>query len=63
MSATLYNFTTYNNGIHGVEFSVVANVIADGFKIADNVENGFEIQEALGDWGETALKVCNNLMM
>lgn len=56
--ATFYNFTTYNNGIHGVEFSVVGHVIADGFKIADNVQSGFEITEALGDWEEAILQVC-----
>ena len=63
VNATLYNFTTYNNGIHGVEFSVVGNVIADGFKIADNVVTGFEIQETNGDWGEAILKVRIKLII
>ena len=56
-NATFYNFTTYNNGIHGVEFSVIGHVTVDNFKIADNVEMGFEIQEANGLWGEAVIKV------
>lgn len=56
-NATLYNFTTYSNGIHGVEFSVIGSVVADNFKIADNVENGFEIQEANVQWGAAVIKV------
>ena len=66
VNATLYNFTTYNNGIHGVEFSIVGHVIADNFKIADNVENGFEVQETTGvEWGEAVLKVyiyCHDIV-
>ena len=61
-NATFYNFTTYNNGIHGVEFSVIGHVTVDHFKIADNVEMGFEIQEANGLWGEAVIKV-NLLVM
>ena len=60
VNATLYNFTTYNNGIHGVEFSIIGNVIVDGFKIADNIQTGFEIQEAEVDWREAALQVCSS---
>ena len=57
LNVTLYNFTTYNNGIHGVEFSVIGHVSIENFKIADNVNNGFEIQEALGEWGGAVIKV------
>ncbi len=49
--ATLRDFTGYGNGIHGVELSVVGHVRLADFKIADNVENGIEIQETHGDWG------------
>lgn len=54
---TLYNFTTYSNGIHGVELSVIGHISIDNFKIADNVENGLEIQEAIGEWGGAVMKV------
>ena len=56
-NATLYNFTSYANGIHGVELSVVGNVRLVGFKIADNKANGIEIQETLGNWGGAYIKV------
>ena len=56
-NVTLYNFTTYNNGIHGVEFSVLGHVSVDNFKMADNVDNGIEIQEANGEWGGAVVKV------
>ena len=56
-NATLYDFTTYANGIHGVELSVVGNVRLVGFKIADNRDNGIEIQETLGEWGGPLIKV------
>lgn len=50
-TAKLYNFTSYNNGIHGVEFSIVGHVQIIGFKVSDNRDNGIEIQETIGDWG------------
>lgn len=56
-NATLYNFTSYANGIHGVEFSVVGNVRAVGFKLADNRDNGIEIQETRGVWGGATIQV------
>ena len=46
---TLYNLTSYANGIHGVEFSVIGNVQVDGFKLADNRDNGIEITETVGE--------------
>ena len=55
--ATLYNFTSYANGIHGLEFSVVGHVRIVGFKVADNVVNGIEIQETLGSWGGPMIQV------
>lgn len=56
-NATLYDFTTYANGIHGVELSVVGNVRLVGFKIADSRDNGIEIQETHGVWGGPLIKV------
>lgn len=55
--ATLYDFTTYGNGIHGVELSVVGHVRLSGFRVADNVVNGIEIQETLGEWGGPRIMV------
>ena len=60
--ARLYNFTTYSNGIHGVELSAVGHVQLIGFKAADNRDNGIEIQETLGDWGGPLIKVCTYLI-
>ena len=51
---TLYIFTSYNNG---VEFSKMGHVTVNNFKIADNVETEFEIQEANTDWGQVQIKV------
>ena len=45
----LYNLTSYANGIHGVEFSIIGNVQVDGFKLADNRDNGIEITETVGE--------------
>ena len=56
-TAKLYNLTTYNNGIHGVEFSVVGHIQIIGFKISDNRDNGIEIQETHGDWGGPLIAV------
>lgn len=50
-TATLYDFVSYGNGIHGLELSVVGHVRLVRFKVADNVQNGMEIQETLGTWG------------
>ena len=61
-TAKLYNFTTYNNGIHGLEFSVVGHVQIHGFKVADNRDNGIEIQETHGFWGGPLIKVRTLLM-
>ena len=61
LNVILYDFTTYNNGLRGVEFSEVGHVSVDNFKIADNVETGFEIQEANAEWGEVQIKV--NIMV
>ena len=55
--ATLNDFTTYGNGIHGVELSVVGHVQLSGFRVADNVVNGIEIQETMGEWGGPQVKV------
>lgn len=55
--ATLSNFTSYANGIHGVELSVVGHVRLVGFKIADNVKNGIEIIETRGHWGGPRIQV------
>lgn len=50
--AYFYRLTTYANGIHGVEMSVIGNVKLVGFKIADSRDNGIEVQEAIGEgWG------------
>lgn len=57
-TATLFNFTSYANGIHGVELSVVGHVRLAGFKVADNVKNGIEIIETHGHWGGPKLQVC-----
>lgn len=61
-TAKLYNFTSYNNGIHGVEFSIVGHVQIIGFKVSDNRDNGIEIQETMGDWGGPLITVrlCDN---
>lgn len=56
-TAKLYNFTSYNNGIHGVEFSIVGHVQIIGFKVSDNRDNGIEIQETIGDWGGALIVV------
>lgn len=55
--ATLYDFTTFGNGIHGVELSVVGHVRLSGFKVADNVVNGIEIQETRGEWNGSQVMV------
>lgn len=55
--ATLSNFTSYANGIHGVELSVVGHVRLVGFKVADNVKNGIEIIETQGHWGGPKIQV------
>ena len=47
-NATFYNFTSYSNGINGLELSVVGQIRLSGFKVADNVANGIEIQETHG---------------
>ena len=57
--ATLYDFTSYANGIHGLELSVVGHVRLVGFKVADNVDNGIEIQETHGWWGGPMIQVCS----
>lgn len=56
-TASLYNFTTYANDIHGVEFSVIGNVKIIGFKVADNRDNGIEIQETNGEWEQATIEV------
>jgi len=55
--ATLRDFTGYGNGIHGVELSVVGHVRLVDFKLADNIQNGIEIQETIGDWGGAMIRV------
>ena len=55
-TVTLYNLTSYANGIHGVEFSIIGNVQVDGFKLADNRDNGIEITETVGDCFVTEIK-------
>ena len=55
-TATLYNLTAYSNGIHGVEFSVVGHVTVDGFKLADNRDNGIEISETVGECSAAEIK-------
>ena len=56
-TATLYDFVSYGNGIHGLELSVVGHVRLVRFKVADNVQNGMEIQETLGTWGGPMIRV------
>lgn len=56
-NATLYGFTSYSNGIHGLELSVVGHIRLSGFKVADNVVNGMEIQETRGIWGGAMIMV------
>ena len=53
---TLFNLTSYSNGIHGVEFSVIGNIQVDGFKLADNRDNGIEISETVGDCFQAEIK-------
>ena len=60
--AIMYNFTSYANGIHGLEFSVVGNIKIIGFKLADNRDNGIEIQETLGVWGGAVIQVHNYVL-
>lgn len=55
--ATLYYFTSYANGIHGVELSIIGHIRLVGFKVADNVKNGIEIIETRGDWGGPKIQV------
>ncbi|KAI6655737.1 Fibrocystin-L-like [Oopsacas minuta] len=55
-TVTLYNLTSYSNGIHGVEFSVIGNIQVDGFKLADNRDNGIEITETVGDCFHSEIK-------
>ena len=55
--ATLSDFTTYANGINGVELSIVGHVRLVGFKVADNVLNGIQIIETLGEWGGPTIEV------
>ena len=55
--ATLSSFTSYANGIHGVELSVVGHVRLVGFKVADNVNNGIEIIETQSHWGGPKIQV------
>ena len=59
-NATLHDFTSYSNGIHGLELSIVGHVRLSGFKVADNVDNGIEIQETRGDWGGAMIMVCKS---
>ena len=40
-----------------MELSVVGHVRLTGFKVADNVVNGIEIQETLGEWGGPGVMV------
>ncbi len=40
-----------------MELSVVGHVRLSGFKIADNVDNGIEIQETVGEWGGSIIMV------
>jgi len=56
--ALFSNLVSYSNGIHGLELSVVGHVQLVGFKVADNRDNGMEIQETHGDWGGPLIKVC-----
>lgn len=58
--ATLHDFTSFANGIHGVELSVVGHIRLTGFKVADNVVNGIEITETLGEWGGPGVMVCEH---
>jgi len=37
---------------------VVGHVQLVGFKVADNRDNGMEIQETHGDWGGPLIRVC-----
>lgn len=62
-TATLYNFTSFANGIHGVELSIVGHVRLMGFKVADNVKNGIEIIETRGDWGGPKIQVNNVIIV
>eukprot|EP00117_Sycon_ciliatum_P037364 scpid335/ scgid27970/ Fibrocystin-L; Polycystic kidney and hepatic disease 1-like protein 1 len=55
-SASFYGLTSYANGIHGVELSVVENVKLIGFKVADSRDNGIEINEGYGDWFGTEIR-------
>ena len=36
---------------------MVGHVRLSGFKVADNVANGIEIQETLGEWGGPRIMV------
>ena len=56
--AIFSNLLSYSNGIHGLELSVVGHVQLVRFKVADNRDNGMEIQETHGDWGGPLIKVC-----
>ena len=56
-NATLYGLTSYANGIHGLELSVVGHVRLVGFKVADCRDNGMEIQETMGEWGGPLVQV------
>ena len=56
-TATFYNLVSYSNGIHGLELSVVGHVQLVGFKVADNRDNGMEVQETHGVWGGALIEV------
>ncbi len=56
-TAIFYSFTAYSNGKHGVELSLVSGVRLKGFKVADNVENGIEIQDVRFSWGWSSVEV------
>ena len=40
-----------------MELSVVGHVRLSGFRVADNVVNGIEITETMGEWGGPQVKV------
>ena len=48
---------SYSNSIRGLELSVVGHVQLVGFKVADNRDNGMEVQETHGVWGGPLIEV------
>lgn len=62
-TATFYNLVSYSNGIHGLELSVVGHVQLVGFKVADNRDNGMEVQETHGEWGGPLIEVITFIII